>query len=99
MCSPYDLSFSDQGVWYSATLEAVKSLSNEDVKSAVDGYYKRLVAKRPELKVFLKGWLKRSAHINEIPEDAEEDEPTVEVYADAKGRHFRIEGGNLVQVD
>lgn len=52
-----------------STLNALRGVSNEKIRAAVDGYYQRLVARRPELGVFLKGWLKRSANINAIPED------------------------------
>lgn len=59
------------GVIGSRTIEAVAALTNDKVKEAVDNFYIDLVQKRPDLRVFLKGWLNRSATLNSIPEDVE----------------------------
>lgn len=53
------------------TIAAVKKLSNDQIKAAVDGFYQRIVDRDPSQKRFLKGWLNRSATISSIPEDTE----------------------------
>lgn len=68
------------------TLAAVKGLSNEEIKQAVDQYYIDLVERNPSQRQFLKGWLNRSASISSIPEDMESD--PVEVYKGDDGKLY-----------
>jgi murein L,D-transpeptidase YcbB/YkuD len=57
------------GVLGPATVAAASNLTNDQIKDIVDNFYRAIVARNPSQKVFLKGWLNRSAIVNSIPED------------------------------
>lgn len=54
------------------TIAAIKRLTNDQIKVAVDGYYHGIVKANPSQKRFLNGWLNRSAIVSSIPEDTSE---------------------------
>ncbi len=51
------------------TIRAAQGVSNEDIKRAVDGFYHDVVARRPTSAKYIKGWLRRSQMMNQIPLD------------------------------
>lgn len=59
----------DDGKVGPKTIEALKGLTDAQVKAAVDDYYISLVERKPELSKFLRGWLNRSASLASVPED------------------------------
>jgi murein L,D-transpeptidase YcbB/YkuD len=54
------------GVIGPSTVAAAGKLTNAQIKSIVDNFYRDLVARIPAKKVHLKGWLNRSAIVNSI---------------------------------